>query len=48
MGRSGRRINVRIVAFSIIALALIVVAFFVIPKIVDFVINDRWKRDGGS
>lgn len=33
----------RIVALSVIVLLLIVVAFIVVPKVVDLVINNRWR-----
>jgi len=33
----------RIVALSVIALLLIVVAFIVVPKVVDIVVNNKWR-----
>lgn len=33
----------RIVALSFIVLAVLVVAFIVVPKIVDIVVNNKWR-----
>lgn len=33
----------RIVALSVIVLLILVVAFIVVPKVVDIVINNKWR-----
>lgn len=33
----------RIVAISLIVLAVLVVAFIVVPKVVDLVVNNKWR-----
>lgn len=34
----------RIVALSVIVLLILVVAFIVVPKIVDTVLNSKWRN----
>ena len=33
----------RIIAISLIVLAVLVVAFIVVPKVVDLVVNNKWR-----